>query len=180
MIKLTGRALVLALTAAPVFAQTPPPPPPAEAKMQAMPYVKAAGMSDLYEINSSQIALEKSRDPAVRKFAQMMIDHPRKTTAATVKAAQAAGLSPMAPALDAGATASINELQTASAADFDRLYIGQQLPAHQAALDLHQSYASGGDKASLKTSARAAVRIVKQHLSMLQKMPSGKGADHAM
>jgi len=30
------------------FAQTPPPPPPPEAKTAAIPYVMAAGMSDLY------------------------------------------------------------------------------------------------------------------------------------
>jgi putative membrane protein len=164
-----------AMTSTPLLAQTPPPPPPAEAKTSAMPYVMAAGMSDLYEINSSQVALQKSQTPAVRKFATMLIKHHTMTTAATMKAAKKAGLTPTPPALDAGATASINELQTASAADFDRLYIGQQIPAHQAALDLHQSYASGGDQAPLRTSAKAAVPIVKQHLNAAMKMQSGKG-----
>jgi putative membrane protein len=164
-----------AMTSTPLLAQTPPPPPPAEAKTSAMPYVMAAGMSDLYEINSSQVALQKSQTPAVRKFATMLIKHHTMTTAATMKAAKKAGLTPTPPVLDAGATASINELQTASAADFDRIYIGQQIPAHQAALDLHQSYASGGDQAPLRTSAKAAVPIVKQHLNAAMKMQSGKG-----
>ena len=180
MLKFTGLAFALALTTVPAVAQTPPPPPPAEARTQAMPYVMAAGMSDLYEINSSQIALQKSQDPAVRKFAQMLITHNQKTTAATVKAAQRAGLTPMPPALDAGATASINELQTASAADFDRLYLGQQGLAHQAALDLHQTYATSGDKAPLRTSARAAVPIVKQHIAMLAKLQSRSGSSQGM
>jgi putative membrane protein len=158
-------AAALAATPVIVVAQTPPPPPPAEAKTTADAYVTAAGKSDLYEINSSQIALQKSQNAGVRKFAQMMIDHHQKTTAATVKAAQKAGLNPAPPALDAGATASINELQAATGTDFDRLYLGQQLPAHQAALDLHQSYAAGGDKAPLKASARAAVPIVKRHIA---------------
>lgn len=164
-----------AMTSAPVLAQTPPPPPPAEAKTSAMPYVMAAGMSDLYEINSSQVAQQKSQTPGVRKFASMLIKHHTMTTAATMKAAKKAGLTPTPPVLDAGATASINELQTASAADFDRLYIGQQIPAHQAALDLHQSYASGGDQAPLRASAKTAVPIVKQHLDAAMKMQSGKG-----
>lgn len=180
MIRYTGIALALALGTTSAVAQTPPPPPPSEAKVSAMPYVMAAGMSDLYEINSSQIALEKSRDPAVRRFAQMMIDHHQKTTAATMKAAQKAGLTPTPPALGTGATASINELQTASAADFDRLYIGQQLPAHQAALDLHKSYAANGEEAALKASARSAVPIVQQHLAMLQKMQAGTGTASGM
>ncbi|RZL85764.1 MAG: DUF4142 domain-containing protein [Sphingomonas sp.] len=166
--------LLVAATASPLLAQTPPPPPPAEAKASAMPYVMAAGMSDLYEINSSQVALEKSQTPAVRRFATMLIKHHQMTTAATMKAAKKAGLTPTPPVLDAGATASIAELQTASAADFDRLYIGQQIPAHQAALDLHQSYATGGDQAPLRASAKAAIPIVKQHLATAMKLQSGK------
>ena len=132
-------ALALAGTAAGASAQTPPPPPPADAKAAATPYVTAAGMSDLYEITSSRIAVQKSPTPAVRSFATMLIKHHSQTTAATMKAARKAGLNPPPPALDAGAQASIAELQAASSADFDRLYLGQQVPAHQAALDLHQS-----------------------------------------
>jgi putative membrane protein len=166
--------LLLAATAAPLAAQTPPPPPPAEAKVSAMPYVMAAGMSDLYEINSSQVALQKSQTPAIRKFATMLIKHHQQTTAATMKAAKKAGLTPTPPMLDAGTTASINELQTASASDFDRLYIGQQIPAHQAALDLHRSYSTGGDQAPLRASAKTAVPIVQQHLNAAMKLQSGK------
>lgn len=165
-------ALLLPIAAA---AQTPPPPPPPEAKTQAAPYVMAAGRSDLYEINSSQIALEKSPDPKVRKFAQMLIDHHRKTTAATTRAAARAGLTPPPPALDAGAIASINELQTAPAADFDRIYLAQQVPAHQAALDLHTSFSKEGDAAPLRASARSAVPIVRRHLEAAQKMQGGGG-----
>jgi putative membrane protein len=165
---------LIAGASAPLAAQTPPPPPPAEAKTSAMPYVMAAGKSDLYEINSSRVALQKSQTPAIRKYATMLIKHHQATTAATMKAAKKAGLTPTPPMLDAGATASINELQTASATDFDRLYIGQQIPAHQAALDLHQSYSTGGDQAPLRASAKTAVPIVKQHLDAAMKMQSGK------
>jgi putative membrane protein len=183
MIKTIG--LMAALTCASVTfsatAQTPPPPPPPEAKMRAEPYVMAAGASDLYEINSSQIAVAKSSDPAVRRFAAMMIKHHQQTTAATVAAARKAGLTPMPASLDAGATASINELQTAAPADFDRLYLGQQVPAHQAALDLNKSYAMDGDKPALRASAKKAVPIVQQHLTAAERMMTkSKGAPHAM
>ncbi len=168
-------AVLLAASASvPAAAQTAPPPPPAEAKTTAVSYVKAAAMSDLYEITSSKIAVKKSPTPAVRKFAAMLITHHKKTTAATITAAKKAGLTPTPPALDAGTTASITELQNAASADFDRLYIGQQVPAHQAALDLHQSYAQGGDKSPLRASAKAAIPIVKQHLAAAMKMQSGK------
>ena len=162
------------------FAQTPPPPPPPEAKTAAMPYVMAAGMSDLYEINSSQIALEKTQNPVIRRYANMMIKHHQKTTADTMAAAKKAGMTPSAPMLDAGTTASINELQTAPAADFDRLYLSQQVPAHQAALDLNQSYGASGDQAALRMTAKKAVPIVKQHLATAEKMQQGGSANHKM
>lgn len=174
-IKHFGLFLTAMTTTTPLFAQTPPPPPPAEAKTSAMPYVMAAGMSDLYEINSSDIALRKSQTPAIRSFATMLIKHHKMTTIATVKAAKKAGLMPTPPMLDAGATASIAELQAASPGDFDRIYLGQQIPAHQAALDLHQSYAASGDKAPLRISAKAAVPIVKQHIAAATKLQAGKG-----
>jgi putative membrane protein len=171
-IKLTGAALALSLAAGGIAAsaQTPPPPPPPEAMTQAMPYVMAAGMSDLYEINSSQIALQKTQNPKIRQFATMLIKDHQKTTAATMKAAQKAGLTPTPPVLDAGTTASLTELQNASATDFDRLYIGQQIPAHQAAFQLHSHYANAGDKPQLRTSARAAIAPVQHHLDMATKM----------
>ncbi|WP_294190877.1 DUF4142 domain-containing protein [uncultured Sphingomonas sp.] len=180
---LTGLAVALASATAalPAVAQTPPPPPPAEAKLQAMPYVMASGMSDLFEINSSQIALQKSQNPAIKRFATMMIRDHQKTTATTMAAAKKAGLTPTPPMLDAGATASITELQQAAPGDFDRIYLAQQLPAHKAALDLQQSYAAGGDQAALRANAKAAAPIVKRHVDMVTKMQAGEmGAGHKM
>ncbi|MFE8583007.1 DUF4142 domain-containing protein [Sphingomonas sp. NCPPB 2930] len=163
-------ALGIAAAPTPAMAQTPPPPPPAAATAKAPDYVKAAGMSDLYEITSSKLALQKSRNADVRRFAQMMIDHHQQTTAATVQAARQDGLRPTPPRLG-GAQASIGELNRASGDAFDRLYIGQQIPAHQAALALHQGFAANGDKPALKASAQSAVPIVQQHIQMLQQMP---------
>jgi putative membrane protein len=180
MMKFNVLALAFVGIATPLAAQTPPPPPPAEARTQAAAYVTAAGQSDLFEINSSQVALEKSRNPAVRKYADMLIKHHTKTTAATMAAAKKVGMNPPPPALDSGAATSIAELQSAPPADFDRVYLAQQVPAHQAALDLHESYGSGGDQAALRATAKKAVPIVKQHLAGAQKMQGGDHAGHPM
>lgn len=172
-----GVAALLATATAPALAQTPPPPPPAEAKTNAAAYVMAAGASDQFEIQSSQIAAQKSPNAATKRFAQSLIRDHMKTTTATKKAAMKAGMTPPTPMLDPGAQPSIDELNAAAPADFDRLYFGQQGPAHQAALDLHQSYAAGGDQAALRMSAKAAVPIVKRHLAGADKMmnmPMGK------
>lgn len=169
-------ALTLAGTSVAAIAQTPPPPPPPEAKTTAAAYVDAAGKSDMYEMESSKIALKKSKSPAIKSFANMMIKDHTKTTKATMAAARTAGMNPPPPAPDAGITASLTELQNASDADFDRIYLAQQLPAHQAALDLHQSYAANGDQPALKASAKSAVPIVQRHIDMAHKDHAKMGA----
>lgn len=101
------------------------PPPPAEAETLAEPHVTAAGMSELYGINSSQ-TLQKSRASANRSFATMLIEHHPMATAATMKAADKDGptLNIVAPALLPSATstslASVSIDYSLSARDDDK------------------------------------------------------------
>lgn len=173
-------ALTLAGTSVAAIAQTPPPPPPAEAKTQAAAYVDAAGKSDMFEIESSQIALQRSQSNKVKAFANMLVRHHKQTTAATMAAAKKAGMNPPPPAPDAGIQASLDELRNAPAESFDQVYLAQQIPAHQAALDLHQSYAAGGDQPALRASAKSAVPIVKQHIEAATKLQNDGSGSHAM
>src|SRR3712207_8417473 len=43
-------------------------------------YVRMAAASDLFEIQSSQLALQNAQRPEVRQFAQMLITHHTQTT----------------------------------------------------------------------------------------------------
>jgi putative membrane protein len=126
-------------------------------------YVQMAAASDLFEIQSSQLAVSRAQNPDVRAFAQMLIEHHTATTQQLTAAATAAG-TPPSPALMPMQAEMITQLQGANGAAFDRMYMRQQVPAHQMALALHQNYASNGDTASLRTVAAAAVPIVRQHL----------------
>ena len=133
-------------------------------------YVTQASASDLYEIQSSQIALTKAQRPEVREFAQMLITHHTQTTAALTAAARASGMTPPPPALTPMHREMIEQLQTAAAAGFDQLYVGQQVPAHEMALALHQTYAADGDTPALRTAATAAVPIIQQHLTRARQL----------
>jgi putative membrane protein len=133
-------------------------------------YVTMAGASDLFEIESSRLALTKAQRPEVRQFAQMMIDHHTQTTAALTQAAQASGMTPPPPALMPMQQQMMQELQAASNATFDQVYTRQQVPAHEMALALHQNYAQSGDTPALRTAATAAVPIVQQHLTQAREL----------
>lgn len=141
----------------------------------AQPYMMMAGASDLFEIQSSQIALQKSQNPEVRRFAQMLVDHHTQTTATLMQQAQAAGMTPPPPELMPRQRAMIAQLNAADAASFDRVYLTQQVPAHQEALALHGNYAQRGDTPQLRTAAQGAVPIVQQHLTEAQRMQAAMG-----
>src|SRR5690349_8289734 len=78
-------------------------------------YVVMASASDLFEIQSSQIALSKAQRPETRQFAQMLITHHTRTSAGLTAAAAASGLNPPAPTLMPMQRQMINALQGASA-----------------------------------------------------------------
>lgn len=164
---LAPAALAFAVAAA---AQTPPPPVPAGAKVNAQPYLDTAGQSDVFEITSSQIALRKSANPAVRRYATEMIRHHTMTTNDALAAAKAGGVLPPPPVLNAQYRAMISELNAAGAADFDRLYVGQQALSHRGALELTTGYARTGDNPALRNAARRTVPIVKRHLDEVEAM----------
>ena len=133
-------------------------------------YVANAGASDLYEMQSSQIALQKSQNASVRQFAQMMITDHTQTTQTVMAAAQAAGMTPPPPMLMPMQADMIAQLQSANGADFDRMYLSQQVQAHQMALALHSNYMKHGDTPQLRQAASSAVPIVRMHLDRVKSL----------
>lgn len=139
-------------------------------------YVKKAGAGDLYEMQSSRLALEKSQDGEIRDFAQMMIRDHEQTTQAVKEAAREAEMTPPPPALDARQQQMMAKLRSASAASFDRLYVEQQRKAHRMALDLHNSYSAHGDTPALRQAAASAVPVIQKHLDRLNTLNGGAGS----
>ncbi len=135
-----------------------------------MNYVKMAGASDLFEIQSSQMALSKAQRPETRQYAQMLIQHHTQTTQATMAAARASGMNPPPPMLMPMQQRMMDELRRASAANFDRVYMTQQVPAHEMALALHTNYSQRGDTPALRQTAATAVPLVQQHLDQARRM----------
>jgi putative membrane protein len=135
-----------------------------------MNYVKMAAASDLFEIQSSQLALSKAQRPETRSYAQMLVQHHTQTTQATVAAARASGMNPPPPMLLPMQQRMMNELRRASGANFDRVYLTQQIPAHEMALALHTNYSRRGDTPALRQTAATAVPLVQQHLDEARRM----------
>lgn len=166
-----GAVPAVMLTTGPAAAQAQK----AQQKQQAAPsaseYVRKAGMGDLFEIESSRIALQKGRSDAVKSFATKMVDDHSNSTR-KLKQALGNGKATLTPPmkLDAPHQKMVDQLRTAGADAFDRLYLQMQLKGHQDALQLHRSYAKAGDNAALKSFASEVAPVVESHLAQLQKM----------
>jgi putative membrane protein len=133
-------------------------------------YMQMAASSDQFEIQSGQLALQMSQNPAVRQYAQMLITHHTQTSSQMIAAAQSANLQPPPPALMPNHAAMLQQLQSAPMGTFDLAFRDAQVMAHQEALTLHQNYASGGDVPALRQVAAAAVPIIQQHLTQAQSL----------
>jgi putative membrane protein len=141
----------------------------ATAPVAAADFVNQVAASDRFEIESGQLAANKATSAEVKTFAQMLVrDHQKSTADLKAAAAQATPQLTPDPALDAEKQGMLSGLQAANGADFDRLFIEQQLAAHEKALALLQSYSAGGDSESLRGFAAQAASVVEGHLEKVR------------
>jgi putative membrane protein len=138
-------------------------------------YAAWAADSDKYEIQSSRIALSKSKSDATKAFAREMIADHTTTTKALMSALPKTEPKVKRPpsALSEPNAAKIAALKSADADSIDALYMQQQAEAHRAAWSLHKGYSTDGQDPALKQVADSAVPIIEKHLAHLQSAPSG-------
>lgn len=162
--------LVLAfLSASPALAALPAPPQAAAAR-EAQAYLFHGGAGDVFEISTSTMIVQKSQNPQVRAFASMLIADHTMLSDAALATAKSAGIMPPPPELSPGQRAMITELSNAAPAMMDRVFLQQQVAAHQQALALNSGYAGSGDSPALRQAAAAAVPKIQQHLREAQQL----------
>ncbi|MES2034302.1 MAG: DUF4142 domain-containing protein [Pseudomonadota bacterium] len=161
------------VAAAPDANPTATVPTPAD-ESAAPDFVAKAATSDLFEIASSKVALERTKNAEVKAFAQMMIEMHTQTTADLKSAITDSGLVLTPPTvLPEDKAEDVAELRTAEAADFDKDYLDDQVDGHQATLDLMTRYAQDGDNAVLKAAAAKTAPIVQDHLTKAKALRDG-------
>jgi putative membrane protein len=139
--------------------------------MHAPTYMQMAASGDMFEIESSRLAQQMSRNPAVQQFAQMMIGDHTRLSSEMMTAAQSANLSPPPMQMMPHHAEMLQRLQAAPADQFDMMYKREQIAAHTESLNLHRSYSQGGDNAALRAVAARAVPAVEMHFQHAQTLP---------
>jgi len=133
-------------------------------------FATMATVSNLFEIQSSELALEASESEAVKEFAQHMIeDHTAASQEMMAAAEQQGGVS-LPDGLDEAHQEQLAQLQAASGDEFDQMYIQMQVQAHEMAVSLFSSYAESGEDGPLKTFASETLPTLQEHYESVQGM----------
>jgi putative membrane protein len=141
-------------------------------------YVPNAAMGDMFEIESSTMALGRSQSAEIKKAAQMIIDDHKKASAEMKTILASVQGAPALPTeLDERRKGFLDNLRGASPTDFDDVYLDQQTVAHHEAELLHRNYAANGDNPALKAFAAKTADIVKGHTEMVTKLDRDTAAD---
>ena len=172
VIALAGLAVMLA---APAFAQSAAEKTGVNSVMGVAPktedFVTEAAASDMFEIESSKLAVERSQDPATKTFAQQMIaDHTK--TSDELKALVSGGkVKAMLPtAMSSAQQSMLDDLKKLNGDDFTKQYHSDQEDAHEDAVDLFKRYGDEGDNADLKAWAAKTRPALEHHLMMAKDM----------
>jgi putative membrane protein len=130
----------------------------------AQTFINTAGQAGLLEIQTSKMALERSHNPDVKTFAQMMIDQHTQAAEGLKAAAAAAALAPPSETLDEAHVRLVSDLTENRPSDeFDADYMHMQVDAHAQAVQLFQDYAKAGEIAPVKAFADQTLPMLQQH-----------------
>jgi putative membrane protein len=133
-------------------------------------FVQQVAISDMFEIQSSELATQRA-DAATKAFAEQMIPAHRKTSD-ELKALVASGKvkETLPTKLDSAHQEKLDKLKGLHGVDFTKQYRSDQVEAHKDAVSLFERYADGGDNPALKEWAGKTLPTLRRHLEMAEQL----------
>jgi len=129
-------------------------------------FVTEAAQSDMFEIQSSTLAAERSQGE-VKNFANQMVTDHNKTSQELKSQASTASVT-LPTQMSSAQQRMLEKLRGLNGQDFTKQYINDQVSAHKDAVSLFQRYGKGGDNEKLKGWATQTLPALQHHLDMAQ------------
>lgn len=130
------------------------------------------------EIRMSEMAMQKSTNKDVQKYAKRMIKDHTKAGKNLDKIAAKKNMT-LSKTPTAEQSEMMSKLQAATGAEFDRMYIEMAgVMAHEKMLTLFQDEAANGTDKDIKGFAAKTLPVVQMHLQMARDMASGGKMNH--
>ena len=144
----------------------------AHASKPSRSFVNKASIGNQFEIDSSRLALQNSKNSDVKQFAQEMVDDHTQLGNQLVSVLSASNADMPVPdnKLDAKHQKVLDRLQNASTTNFDMQYIMAQVDAHNEAISLFKDYSVHGDNPALKDFATQSLPMLQKHKNDIPQM----------
>src|SRR5438034_145503 len=143
----------------------------ATAEVKAKSYVQQTTVDDLFAAQSSELALQKSKNPQIRSFAKNVLKDHQDSSRELKQTLEVAKVdAPPANALDPEHQQLIDSLKSSSGGEFDRKYLKMQMEGHQQALETQVDYRLHGDNPKLQDYAARASTMVQSRMGQLGKI----------
>lgn len=143
-------------------------------KVDPKDFVEEASAKGLAEIETGQLALQKSQSPEVREFAQSMIEDHKKANQELAALAQKKNLK-IAKDAELMNQAKALVLKQRDGESFDEAYANNQVAAHKQTLSLLQK-AANSDDAEIKAFAQKTLPKLQHHLQKAVNLQAAVGA----
>ena len=138
--------------------------------------LRQLGSSNLFEIESSRLALARSQSNAIKEFADRMVGEHARAANRTREVLNEMGASPPATMLEAAHQEKLDALKAVANQEFDRVYVEVQYTEHVDAIALVREYARTGDSERLKALAAEALPMLQGHLDAVTRLRDGRPA----
>ncbi|WP_232224109.1 DUF4142 domain-containing protein [Mastigocladopsis repens] len=137
-------------------------------------FMTKAAQSDQTEIQTSQLALKRSKNQSVRDYAQRMIQEHTNSSQQLTQIAQNKGVT-LPKDVGKENKGLLTKLTKLNGTNFDRAYMQGQVQAHNKTLANYQNYLKQGQDPELTAFAGKIAPIVADHLQMAQNMAGSTG-----
>lgn len=135
-----------------------------------------AAQTDMLEIEASKLAVDRATNEQVKSFASMIVSDHTGTSGELKSMASAKGVT-LPTELSGKHKATLEKLQKAQGAEFDRLYAQQiAVQAHRDAVTLYTNTAKNAKDPEVKGFAQKTLPALKQHLTQAQQIKTGTPA----
>jgi putative membrane protein len=135
-------------------------------------FVTKAASSNMFEIESSELANDKAQGDEVKDFAKQMIKDHGKAGKELSSLAEDRGAQ-VPRELDAKHAAQLQKLEGLEGAEFDAAYIQAQRAAHKEAVSLFSTYSKSGGDPELTAWAAKTLPTLQEHARHVQGLNPG-------
>lgn len=129
-------------------------------------FMEEAAQGGNAEVEMGRLAVQKAKDPEIKRFGQMMIDEHSKTNAELKKLAESKKFT--LPSDMGGAKGNYDKLKGLAGDDFDKAYVDAMVDDHESDVTAFQRQADNGSDPAIKAFAAKTLPVLKKHLETIR------------